>query len=111
MILLLFLGEFLAVCLNGFYALMEAKLQKLAGFIGPWFLNKAVRCSVVYSTPLQRLLTACESPVFEVGLFCPEVRTFLPLSTRYFIPVTIENRTCDISSATIGTLFLCCVRV
>ena len=31
--------------------------------------------------------------------------------TRYFIPVTIENRTCDISSATIGTLFLCCVRV
>ena len=28
-----------------------------------------------------------------------------------FIPVTIENSTCDISSATIGTLFLCCVRV
>ena len=27
------------------------------------------------------------------------------------IPVTIENSTCDISSATIGTLFLCCVRV
>ena len=33
------------------------------------------------------------------------------IHTRYFIPVTIENRTCDISSATIGTLFLCCVRV
>ena len=32
-------------------------------------------------------------------------------NARYFIPVTIENRTCDISSATIGTLFLCCVRV
>ena len=31
--------------------------------------------------------------------------------TRYFIPVTKEKSTCDISSATIGTLFLCCVRV
>ena len=28
-----------------------------------------------------------------------------------FIPVTIENSTCDIFSATIGTLLLCCVRV
>ena len=28
-----------------------------------------------------------------------------------FIPVIIENSTCDISPATIGTLFLCCVRV
>ena len=28
-----------------------------------------------------------------------------------FISVTIENSTCDIFSATIGTLFLCCVRV
>ena len=54
----------LAVCLNGFYAVMEASLQKLAGFRGPWSLNKPVRCSVVLSTPLQRLLTACELPVF-----------------------------------------------
>ena len=29
----------------------------------------------------------------------------------HFIPVIIENSTCDISPATIGTLFLCCVRV
>ena len=28
-----------------------------------------------------------------------------------FLPVTIENSTCDISSATTSTLFLCCVRV
>ena len=28
-----------------------------------------------------------------------------------FIPVTIENSTCDISSATIGTLFSCVVCV
>ena len=31
--------------------------------------------------------------------------------TRYFLPVKIEKRTCDISSATIDTLFLCCVCV
>ena len=28
-----------------------------------------------------------------------------------FIPVKIENRTCEITSAALGTLFLCCVRV
>ena len=31
--------------------------------------------------------------------------------TRYFLPVKIEKRTCDISSATIDTLFLCFVHV
>ena len=45
-----------------------------------------------------------------VKVAMPWVVNFYAL-TRYFIPVTIENRTCDISSATIGTLFLCCVRV
>ena len=35
----------------------------------------------------------------------------VPSTTRFFIPVTIEKSTCDIFSATIGTLFLCCVRV
>ena len=39
------------------------------------------------------------------------MKIFAMTSTRYFIPVTIEKSTCDIFSATIGTLFLCCVRV
>ena len=37
---------------------------------------------------------------------------FLPLEIiAPFIPVKIENRTCEIASAALGTLFLCCVRV
>ena len=30
---------------------------------------------------------------------------------RYFIPMKIENSTCEIAFAALGTLFLCCVRV
>ena len=30
---------------------------------------------------------------------------------RYFIPMKKEKRTCEIASAALGTLFLCCVRV
>ena len=38
--------------------------------------------------------------------------TFLPIPTiRYFIPMKKENSTCEIASAALGTLFLCCVRV
>ena len=33
------------------------------------------------------------------------------VSIRYFIPMKIENSTCEIASAALGTLFLCCVRV
>ena len=43
----IFRRNILAVCSKGFYALMEVKLQKLAGFRGPWSLKKPVRCSVV----------------------------------------------------------------
>ena len=47
----------------------------------------------------------------------PELEQFghenVQLSANYtqLLPVKIENSTCDIASASVGTLFLCCVRV
>ena len=47
----------------------------------------------------------------------PELEQFghenVQLSANHsqLLPVKIENSTCDIASATVGTLFLCCVRV
>ena len=50
--------------------------------------------------------------LFQVGSKGPLLPHYIwAVVTRYFIPVTIENRTCDISSATIGTLFSCVVCV
>ena len=34
-----------------------------------------------------------------------------PRNIAPFIPLKIENSTCEIASAALGTLFLCCVRV
>ena len=38
-------------------------------------------------------------------------KVYNELSIRYFIPMKKENSTCEIASAALGTLFLCCVRV
>ena len=38
-------------------------------------------------------------------------KVYNELSIRYFIPMKKENSTCEIASAALGTLFLCCVCV
>ena len=45
-------------------------------------------------------------PLWYVSLLVTALDTI-----RYFIPMKKENSTCEIASAALGTLFLCCVRV
>ena len=60
------------------------------------------------------IVTTCHKILANVSLgMCNDKNNKAKRFTnkRYFIPVKIENSTCDIASATVGTLFLCCVRV
>ena len=74
-----------------------------------------------FGCPLSSLISWIES-FFQTCLIMvfqnlPKQQDRLPatnllcLTIRYFIPMKKENSTCEIASAALGTLFLCCVRV
>ena len=60
------------------------------------------------------IVTACHKIWASVSLgMCNDKNNKAKRFTnkRYFIPVKIENSTCEFASVSLGTLFLCCVRV
>ena len=62
---------------------------------------------IIFSLYLSKLVLIRYKQYLQQGLLeLKNVRVIAP-----FIPVKIENSTCEIFSAALGTLFLCCVRV
>ena len=79
------------------------------------YRHEVMQTSIFLYTGKLKILTNIEPPLLpfiEAYLYqYMEAFQYHILNIRYFIPMKKENSTCEIASAALGTLFLCCVCV